>query len=213
MDPEDILRKIGLNTYEIKAYLALVSAGRMNAAELSSVSGIPIARVYDVMSSLERKGFAKIGLGRPTIYEANPPDEALSNYRRKMELDFGRRLRELEEMREQLVETLRVEDRGEKRDSFSMKEGDDLTVCLEGMIMKARERIYIVESEFLSSSTLGDLLRDAERRGVKIKVVHGPVGLCLTENEALIVDDKRGIWTDSRALNLLLTWYAEKSIS
>ncbi len=52
------LRKLGLNRYESKAYIALVSLGVTTAGKLAEKSGIPRAKVYEVLRSLERQGFA-----------------------------------------------------------------------------------------------------------------------------------------------------------
>ena len=48
-----ILRKLGLNRYESKAYLALASSGVSTAGKLAEKSGIPRAKIYEVLRSLE----------------------------------------------------------------------------------------------------------------------------------------------------------------
>ncbi len=69
------LKEIGLTEYEVQAYVALVDGGMMPASDISSKSGVPFSRVYDVLGRLEEKGFIQIQRGRPTIYVAKSPQE------------------------------------------------------------------------------------------------------------------------------------------
>ena len=65
-----ILRKLGLNRYESKAYLALVSSGISTAGKLAEKSGIPRAKIYEVLRSLERQGFAVSTSTRPSKFKS-----------------------------------------------------------------------------------------------------------------------------------------------
>lgn len=57
-----------LNVYETKVWLALLSKGIAAAGEVSDISGVPRSRTYDVLESLEKKGFALVKLGKPVKY-------------------------------------------------------------------------------------------------------------------------------------------------
>ena len=63
------LRKLGLNRYESKAYLALVSSGVSTAGKLAEKSGVPRAKIYEVLRSLERQGFAVSTSTRPSKFK------------------------------------------------------------------------------------------------------------------------------------------------
>lgn len=52
----EVLQRFGFTQYEAKAYKALVGSGPSNPAQISRISGIPRARVYDTLESLEEKG-------------------------------------------------------------------------------------------------------------------------------------------------------------
>ncbi len=80
---KEFLRFIGLTGYEIKAYLTLLTLGEATAPELSSKTGIPISRVYDVLESLVSRGLAEVKVGRPRIYRAVPPEIGINYYVRK----------------------------------------------------------------------------------------------------------------------------------
>jgi len=71
------IRSLGLNTYEVKIWTALLSRGVSTAGELSDIANVPRSRSYDVLESLEKKGFVVMKLGKPIKYLAVPPKKAL----------------------------------------------------------------------------------------------------------------------------------------
>ena len=50
-------RHFNLNLYEVRIWTALLSRGVSTAGELSSISDVPRSRTYDILESLEKKGF------------------------------------------------------------------------------------------------------------------------------------------------------------
>ena len=78
---EDFLKKLkssfDLNEYEVKIWAALLSRGISSAGELSEISGVPRSRSYDVLETLEKKGFVMMKLGKPIKYMAIKPEEVL----------------------------------------------------------------------------------------------------------------------------------------
>ena len=56
----DKLQKFGLNLYEAKAYASLLKIGTSNAYKISKESGIPRARIYDVLESITKRGLAMV---------------------------------------------------------------------------------------------------------------------------------------------------------
>ncbi len=71
------LKELGLTEYEVQAYVTLVDGGQMAASDISSKSGVPFSRVYDVLGRLEEKGFIQIQRGRPTLYIPKAPTEVV----------------------------------------------------------------------------------------------------------------------------------------
>jgi HTH-type transcriptional regulator, sugar sensing transcriptional regulator len=57
-----------LNLYETKVWLALLSKGVASVGEVATISRVPRSRTYDVLESLEKKGFAIIRMGKPVKY-------------------------------------------------------------------------------------------------------------------------------------------------
>jgi sugar-specific transcriptional regulator TrmB len=87
---QELIHKIkdyfDLNIYETKVWLALLGKGVASAGEVAEISGVPRSRTYDVLESLEKKGFAIIKIGKPVKYLGVKPNiilEKLKNNVRK----------------------------------------------------------------------------------------------------------------------------------
>ena len=82
------LDKIGLTSYEIRTFTALLKTGEITASELSQKSGVPYSKIYEVLGTLEEKGWAGSDDSRPTKYFAKSPATALDTTKQKKEQDF-----------------------------------------------------------------------------------------------------------------------------
>ncbi len=66
-----------INEYETKVWLSLLFKGISTIGEIAEISGVPRSRIYDVLESLERKGFVVMKLGKPIRYMAIHPNEVI----------------------------------------------------------------------------------------------------------------------------------------
>ncbi|MEM3086387.1 MAG: helix-turn-helix domain-containing protein [Halobacteria archaeon] len=211
---EEVLRNLGLNAYELKTYLALLGAGKesLQASELSTASGVPMARIYDIMESLERKGFVRIGLGRPTLYQAVPPEEALEAHRARLRIEMERRLEEFDHMRDEAVKELkrhrRARPAAKVKDAFSLLDEEGLRTSLERLALSARKRLLALNlpreggvKALLSRASAP--ARSQEQKGV--------AGFLVADDEMLLWDSegREGLWTNSRTLVSLAAWAFE----
>ena len=78
------VRLFGLNTYESKLWTALLSRGISTAGELSDIANVPRSRSYDVLESLEKKGFVATKYEKPIKYLAIPPKGVLENIKKRI---------------------------------------------------------------------------------------------------------------------------------
>jgi len=79
------LRKIfDLNLYEVKVWTALLSRGTSTAGELSNISDVPRSRTYDILESLEKKGFIIMKLGKPIKFVALKPNEVVERVKKNL---------------------------------------------------------------------------------------------------------------------------------
>ena len=59
-DEFNILRRLGLNSYESVAYLALIKYGPQDCRSLSRLAGIPNGKIYFTTKSLVKKGCIQV---------------------------------------------------------------------------------------------------------------------------------------------------------
>ena len=53
------LREMGLNAYEVDAYVVLLDCGQMTAMEISREAKVPYSKIYEVLNSLKEKRLDK----------------------------------------------------------------------------------------------------------------------------------------------------------
>jgi len=92
-------RYFSLNLYEVKIWAALLSRGVSTAGELSDIANVPRSRSYDVLESLEKKGFVVMKLGKPIKYIAISPTEVVERVKKNMKMDADEKVKRLEELK------------------------------------------------------------------------------------------------------------------
>lgn len=175
------LKDFGLNTYESKLWTALLSRGVSTAGELSDIANVPRSRSYDVLESLEKKGFIIMKLGKPIKYIAVSPEEVLERIKKKLVTDSEMQVVLLDELKksEVLGELNLLHSQG-----VELVEPTELTGSLKGrnnvyshfdsMIKKAEKSVTIVTTTkgFLRKH---DLFRNsifkAKKKGVKVRIL------------------------------------------
>jgi sugar-specific transcriptional regulator TrmB len=80
-----VLRELGLTEYETRAYLALLDRGTLTASQISEHAEVPYSKIYEVLASLEKKGWIKAERGRPSEYYPKSPSEALEAAKLRLE--------------------------------------------------------------------------------------------------------------------------------
>jgi len=94
------LKDLNLNIYEANLYAAILSRGISSAGELADISTVPRSRCYDVLESLEKKGFVFQKIGKPIRYIAIPPEEVVDTLKKQARMEERRQLSFYEEMKE-----------------------------------------------------------------------------------------------------------------
>jgi HTH-type transcriptional regulator, sugar sensing transcriptional regulator len=92
-------RYFNLNLYEVKIWTALLSRGVSTAGELSDIANVPRSRSYDVLESLEKKGFAVTKLGKPIKYIAVPPAEVVERVKKNVNENAKETVKRLDDMK------------------------------------------------------------------------------------------------------------------
>jgi sugar-specific transcriptional regulator TrmB len=86
--------ELGLTQNEVKVYSCLVEHGKLGAGEISKFSQVSYSRIYDVLASLEQKGFVKIIPEKSKKFVPSDPNSLIEVLNKKEET--------LEKMKEQV---------------------------------------------------------------------------------------------------------------
>lgn len=203
------LKDFGLNTYESKLWTALLSRGISTAGELSDISNVPRSRTYDVLESLEKKGFIIMKVGKPIKYIAVPPEEVIHRVKQKIneEADYKNELIKQLESSEVLDELTLLHNQGiehvEPGDlTGSFKGRSNVYNQIESSIKKAKSSIYIMTTSagvLRKAEFLYPALKKAKTRGVDIKIC-APLSKDMVKklNELASVADIRSSKLDAR---------------
>jgi HTH-type transcriptional regulator, sugar sensing transcriptional regulator len=174
------LRDFGLNTYESKLWTALLSRGQSTAGELSDIATVPRSRTYDVLESLEKKGFIIRKLGKPIKYIAVPPEQVVERVKEIVKTDTEQRLKLIEELKasDTLTELNLLHSQGielvEPMDlAGSITGRDNIHNHLESRLSKAETTVsMLITSDGLlrKSVFLLPVLKRLKNKGVKIRI-------------------------------------------
>src|SRR4029079_8615535 len=86
-----------------RACAALTSRGRATAAEIARLAGLPRQRIYDVVETLIGRGFAIARPGRPLLYSAVAPSEAVARLLDERRSQLGQLEREAQDAVDRLT--------------------------------------------------------------------------------------------------------------
>jgi sugar-specific transcriptional regulator TrmB len=173
-------RFFNLNLYEVRIWTALLSRGVSTAGELSDIGNVPRSRAYDVLESLEKKGFVIMKLGKPIKYVAVEPaevvervkklisEEAKENVKKLEDLKGTDVLKELDLLHKQGIEFIEPSDL-----SGAIRGRHNIYTHLELMIKNAKKNVTIVTTSkglLRKIDALRPELEKASKKGVKIKI-------------------------------------------
>src|SRR4030065_2781041 len=91
-------RFFDLNLYEVRIWTALLSRGVSTAGELSDIGNVPRSRTYDVLESLEKRGFVIMKIGKPIKYIAVKPDEVMKRVKKSLTEQANSQIKVLEKV-------------------------------------------------------------------------------------------------------------------
>tara|TARA_Y100000034_G_C6902585_1_gene417803 strand:- start:1538 stop:2362 length:825 start_codon:yes stop_codon:yes gene_type:complete len=182
---EEFLNKLrqffGLNLYEVKIWTALLSRGVSTAGELSDIGDVPRSRAYDILESLEKKGFVVMKLGKPIKYIAVEPKEVIERVKKLMyenakvkvnrldRLKGGDLLSELNLLHKQGIEFIEPTDL-----SGAIRGRHNMYSHMETLLKGAEKNVVIMTTGrglMRKVESLKPTLEKLKRKGVSIKIV------------------------------------------
>ncbi len=173
-------RYFALNLYEVRIWTALLSRGVSTAGELSDIANVPRSRSYDVLETLEKKGFIITKVGKPIKYIAVSPDEVVDRVKVNLKKEADERVKRLENLKETDVlnelntlhtQGISVVEPSEL--SGSLKGRHNLYNHLELTIRNAEESVTILtttEGFMRKAEGLKPTFEKLKKRGVKVRI-------------------------------------------
>jgi len=140
-----VLREIGLNAYEIDAYIELLEGGQMTAMEISQEAKVPYSKMYEVLNSLKDKGWIKSSESRPFKYYPVPPLEAIRFTKLRLEDKYALWENTVSETLQPLYEKRELV---ERPDMLILHGQHAVLTKLEEVLKRASVEIVIAAPEF-----------------------------------------------------------------
>ena len=170
-----------LNIYETKVWLALLSKGIASAREVADLSNVPRSRTYDVLESLEKRGFAITKIGKPVKYISVKPTEVIEKMKSITMNDAQEKVKSLSTLKEsqEYVELEQLHNSG-----ISPIKSQDITGSLRGrsnVLSRLRELLENAKSEVMICTSVLDFedksrvlissLEKLNKNNIKVKLV------------------------------------------
>ena len=177
-----------LNIYETKVWLALLGKGVASAGEIADISGVPRSRTYDVLESLEKKGFAIVKIGKPVKYLGVKPNVILEKLKNNVKKEAEDRVlglsniketdefNQLESLYKEGIAPIRREDI-----SAALKGKSNISNYLRELIQNANKEVIIctdAEEINLKSKLFSQTFNILKKENIKIKLaLYGDLNL------------------------------------
>jgi sugar-specific transcriptional regulator TrmB len=164
------LQEFGLTEYEIRSYTSLLEIGPATANQLSEASDVPYSKIYEVLGSLEKKGWIEMEHGRPSKYYPKPPSLAMEITKSQLENSL------------RTSEALVLDELQPLYEKKGVRERPDIWIVRGNfnVLAKIRETVEHVQKEVLASipsipdsvaDALVPLVKSIAERGVKVQIM------------------------------------------
>jgi sugar-specific transcriptional regulator TrmB len=184
MDPVEILStRFKLSRYEARAYVAVLH-GSSDPKEISSRAGVPMPRIYDIMRSLESKGFI---IQSDSGFQAFEPEVALDGRIAHFEEEFLKESQQMRISKDELLSRLKIKRRsGDERHEVIQVSG--LTAIANSFldIMSRSKTVYLVVKKSLR-------VKDLFKSYLKEMKGRHQLKMILTSSAELADEDKQMI--------------------
>ena len=176
----DLKKHFRLNIYEVKIWTSLLSRGIASAGELADISGVPRSRCYDVLESLEKKGFIIMKIGKPIKYLAVKPEIILDRVKKNITEDADELEKQMDNIKEtsefkelELLHKTGVKHVDVSSISKSIVGRTNINRFIKDVIPKAKSRIVIVATQQhldRIAKLLKNFMPNFGKKGMKVRL-------------------------------------------
>lgn len=177
---EKVCSTFNINSYEAKIWLTLLSHGPLDASRISELSGVPRSRTYDVLESLEKKGFVILKIAKPITYVSKYPEEIIETLKLEEKEELKEKVETLEKLKkDKLFFELnslydKNQDSADITKILATQENIDVYENIRDMIrnsVKSVKIIATVQDIYSILDNTGGTLYSAKKRDVDIKII------------------------------------------
>jgi len=214
------MRELGLTNYEAQAYTSLLELGPMPAGRISQSARVPYSKIYEVLGSLESKGWIEMERGRPSKYYPKSPSVALDAIKLRIEDTFSRNESQILSELQPIYEKKEVH---ERPDIWIVRGQYNVLSKIQEMLERFRKEILIAVPEIPVQATkiLLVTLTHLRERGVKISLMTTRAVNTDTLRDFLGIGEIRvrdqmfggGIVSDSKEVMLVLAGRVEEAVA
>lgn len=161
----EMLKILGLSSYEAQGFAALVYHGVANADTVADTARIPRTSAYKVMESLVQKGFAKETEGRPRMFKPEDMNKIRTDFETKLQ-ELFKSLKELQDM---------LPSKGEPQLVYTIYGTQKVMDKIAEMFNLSENEIYVCTPRVREIRTeLKKNIDNAIKRGVRVVFVTPP---------------------------------------
>lgn len=177
------LRDLGLSEYEARAYRALLQTGPTTAKDLSAHSEVPMGRIYDVLTNLERHDLVRSqGASHPTKYAPVEPETGLDRLLDERKRALHERAQQYEDTVDELRDDLDDQTTASETRFWTAAVGPEESIeLLVERLATADEQITMVSGNLSPhvdvsdvSERIGEELDAALNRDVSVSMLVSP---------------------------------------
>jgi len=176
---QELREKFKLNIYEIKIWTSLLSRGIAAASELAEISGVPRSRCYDVLESLEKKGFIIMKIGKPIKYIAVQPEAVMERVKKRVEEEAEHQIQMVDNLADtdtfkelELLHKTGIKKVDVENITDSVVGRNNVNRFLKDMLLRAKKNATIATNEEgikYKTKVLRKVKDDLARKKVKVK--------------------------------------------
>jgi sugar-specific transcriptional regulator TrmB len=177
-DADRLFEYLGLGEYETTALKGLLTHGRSTAPNLAEATGIPNARIYDVLDELADRGFIKVIPGRPKEFQPKPPAEILDRAVENRQQQFESFRAELDDIRDTFLDAYESRYQAASEDISPTEElfhvvdvGEPSEAETRAIYRDAEDSLNVMTKSLEYFESIRPALSEAAERGVDIEML------------------------------------------
>jgi len=167
----DSVKCFGLNDYEARVFHCLLANGKQAVSSISATAEVPRARVYDVLLSLEKKGFVVQHPEKPVSFSAFSLARCVENIKSIKLMELKHEFHALNALALELEEKIPAKKESLESEVLLLNGKHNVYGKLAELISKAEKEVIICTTEEKAIQKINEFARhfsQARKRGVKI---------------------------------------------